>query len=53
MKKTVQDVEVEMESIKKTQIEENLEMKKLGTQAGTRGKSYHQNTRDGRENHRH
>ena len=35
MKKTIQDLKVEIESIKKTQTEGNLEMKNLETQMGT------------------
>ena len=56
MNKTVQDLKVETESIRKAQTEGNLERKDLGIQTGTSGASLtplQQNTRDSRENLKH
>lgn len=40
MNKTVQDLDMEIESIKKMQIEGNIEMKNLGTRKGTSETSF-------------
>ena len=54
MDKTAQNMKVEIESIKKTQTEENQEIKKFRTlNRNLRGKPYQQNARDGRQNFRH
>ena len=54
MKKRVQDLKVERESIKKTQTEGNLKIEKLGPFTGTSEASLPQNnTRNGRQNLRH
>jgi hypothetical protein len=49
MNKTVQDLKVEIEAIKKTQTEEILEMENLGTRTGTTENLRHQryNRRNG------
>lgn len=40
MDKTIPDLKAEVESIKKTQAEENVEIKNLGTQAGPKEASF-------------
>ena len=47
MNKTVQDLKVEIEAIKKTQMERILDMENLVKEQ--EHKHYQQNTRDGRE----
>lgn len=54
MKKRVQDLKVERESLKKTQTKGNLKIEKLGTSTGTSEASLpKKNTRNGRQNLRH
>jgi hypothetical protein len=49
LNKVVQDLKVEVETIKKTQMEANLEMENVGKRSGIMT-YYQQNTRDGRQN---
>ena len=53
MDKTVQNIKVEIESIKKTQIEGNLEMINLANQTGTLEASLTNKIQDGKENLTH
>ena len=51
LNKVIQVLKVKVETIKKTQMEANLEMENLGKRSGiTDVKYYQQNTRDKREN---
>jgi hypothetical protein len=50
LNKTIQDLEMEVETIKKTQRETTLEIENLGKKSGTICEHQQQNTRDGREN---
>jgi hypothetical protein len=52
LSKTIQDLKMEVETIKKSQRETTLEIEILGKKSGTIDASEHQqqNTRDGREN---
>lgn len=53
MNKIAQDMKVEVESIKKTQPEGNLEIKIEELEQGLLRQTYEQNTRGGRVNLRH
>jgi hypothetical protein len=52
LNKTIQDLKMEVETIKKSQRETNLEIQNLGKKSGAvyRCKHHQQNTRDRREN---
>jgi hypothetical protein len=53
LNKTIEDLKMEVETIKKTQRETTLEIEILGKKIrNDRCKHPQQNTRDGRENHR-
>ena len=53
LNKAIPDLKVKVETIKKSQMEANLEMENLGKSSGITDESnYLQNTRDRRENHR-
>jgi hypothetical protein len=50
MNKTILDLKMELETIKKSQREIALELENLGKRSGVRCKHHQQNTRDTREN---
>jgi DNA anti-recombination protein RmuC len=50
LSKTIQDLKMELETIKKSQRETNLEIENLGRKSGHRCKHHQQNKRDRREN---
>lgn len=52
MKKTIQELKAKIESIKKTQTERNMEIKKFrNLNRNLKGKPHQQNTENGRENY--